>query len=248
MSIKKYIPDSITSMNLLCGVLGVIFTLDGRPDLGFLFMLGAAVADFFDGFAARLLNAYSDLGKQLDSLSDLVSFGVLPALMLHAVMRMSSFELHWTAFLPLLYAVGTAFRLAKFNIDERQHHSFIGLPCPAAAIICGALAYLVTVYSDGFIGQLAESKFVIPVLAVVLALLMVSEIPMFAMKFGGKADESAAAVLENIKRIAFFSITAIATVVVIILQINWAAVPLIAFLSYILINIIFQLLIKKPAV
>ena len=245
MKITKYIPDTITSMNLLCGVLGVIFTLNGRPDIGFLFMLGAAVADFFDGFAARLLHAYSDLGKQLDSLSDLVSFGVLPAIMLHALMRDNfGFECSWVAFLPLVYAVGTAFRLAKFNIDERQHMSFIGLPCPAAAMICGSFAYLATVCPDGIAGQLAGLCWFAPVLAAVLALLMVCEVPMFAMKFGGSHEADAAATLENIKRIAFFSITAIAIVIAVVMGLNWAAVPLIAFTSYILINLIFSVLKK----
>lgn len=239
MSITKYIPDTITSMNLLCGILGVVFTLDGRPDIGFLFMLGAAVADFFDGFAARLLHAYSDLGKQLDSLSDLVSFGVLPALMLYVLMRDSSISCCWICYLPLIYAVGTAFRLAKFNIDERQHMSFIGLPCPAAAMICGSFAYLATVNPLGIAAHLAGLTWFIPVAASVLAYLMVSEVPMFAMKFGGSDNADATATLENIKRISFFSITAIIAVVVIILGINWSAIPLFAFISYILINLVF---------
>ena len=243
MRITKYIPDTITSLNLLCGVLGVIFTLDGRPDIGFLLMIGAAVADFFDGFAARLLHAYSDLGKQLDSLSDLVSFGVLPALMLYVLMRDSNgFSCSWVSFLPLIYAVGTAFRLAKFNIDERQHMSFIGLPCPAAAMICGSFAYLATVNPFGIAASLASLAWFPPVLASVLALLMVSEVPMFAMKFGGShSDADASATLENIKRIAFFSITAIVAVVTIVLSQNWSLVPLLSFTSYILITLLFSI-------
>ncbi len=81
MNIVKHIPNTITSMNLLCGVLGVIFTLDGRIDIAFYLMLAAAVFDFFDGFSARLLKAYSDIGKELDSLADVVSFGVLPSVL-----------------------------------------------------------------------------------------------------------------------------------------------------------------------
>lgn len=229
-------------MNLLCGVIGVIFTLNGRPDIGFVLMLGAAVADFFDGFAARLLHAYSDLGKQLDSLSDLVSFGVLPALMLHTLMRRGAMVPDWVTFLPLLYAVGTAFRLAKFNIDTRQHHSFLGLPCPAAAMICGSFAYIAAVAPASFFGNLAASLWFCPVLAVVLALLMVSEVPMFAMKFGGgKGEKTAQDTLESIKRITFFSIAAISVIVVILIGLPWAAVVLFAFVSYILINLVFLL-------
>ena len=82
MTLKKYIPDAITSMNLICGLVGVMFAVNGKLDLAFYMMLAAAVADFLDGFFARLLNAYSDFGKELDSLCDLVSFGVLPSVML----------------------------------------------------------------------------------------------------------------------------------------------------------------------
>lgn len=242
MSVTKYIPDTITSMNLLCGVIGVIFTLDGRPDIGFILMLGAAVADFFDGFAARLLHAYSELGKQLDSLSDLVSFGVLPALMLHSLIRGGSIVAGWVSYLPLLYAVGTAFRLAKFNIDTRQHHSFLGLPCPAAAMICGSFAYIATVAPSSIFGTLSTSAWFAPALAVVLSLLMVSEIPMFAMKFGGdKGEKTPQDTLESIKRITFFSIAAISLIVVILIGLPWAAVVLFAFISYIIINLVFLL-------
>ena len=135
MSIRKHIPDTITSMNLLCGVMGVIFTLKGRPDIGFLLMIGGAVFDFFDGLAARLLKASSGIGKELDSLADMVSFGVLPSLMLFGLGGSSVPVLKY---LPLILAVFSALRLAKFNLDERQHEGFIGLPTPAAALIIGS--------------------------------------------------------------------------------------------------------------
>ena len=93
MSIKKYIPDFITSMNLLCGVIGVVFAFKGRFDLAFYLMLAGAVCDFCDGLVARLLGAYSDLGKELDSLADLVSFGVLPSVMLYSLMKTFMFEI-----------------------------------------------------------------------------------------------------------------------------------------------------------
>ena len=242
MTIKKYIPDTITSMNLLCGILGVILTLNGNPDYGFLLMIAAAVADFFDGFAARLLHAYSDLGKQLDSLSDMVSFGVLPAVMLHQTMLQASFGAGWCAWIPLIFAVGAAFRLAKYNIDDRQHSTFIGLPSPAAAMICGSFAYLATVCQDGIAAHLAGLSWFIPLIAAVLAYLMVCEVPMFAMKFGVSSDDAgAAATFENFKRITFFSLTVIIAVVVIVLGLNWSAIPLFAFTSYVLINLCFLL-------
>ena len=138
MIIRKAIPDIITSLNLLCGVLGVMFTFNGRPDIAFCMMLAAAVFDFLDGLAARALDAYSDIGKELDSLCDVVSFGVLPALMLYRTM-VDLTGAGVFCCLPLILAVFSALRLAKFNIDERQHGSFLGLPTPASAMICGAL-------------------------------------------------------------------------------------------------------------
>ena len=136
MRIKNLIPNIITSMNLLCGVVGVILSLDGHLEGGFCLMLAAAVCDFFDGFAARLLNATSPVGKELDSLSDVVSFGVLPAIMLYMV---SGDGVRFMKFFPLLLAAFSAYRLAKFNLDERQTTSFIGLPTPANALFWGSL-------------------------------------------------------------------------------------------------------------
>lgn len=240
MALTKYIPNTITSMNLLCGILGVISTLNGRPDTGFLFMIGAAAADFLDGFAARMLKSYSDLGKQLDSLSDMVSFGVLPAVMLTVLMQIYYDKGSFIVYTPLVYAVGTAFRLAKFNIDTRQSSSFIGLPCPAAAMICGSFAYLAVQVPSGIPSCLSGLCWFLPVAAAILALLMVSEIPMFAMKFGSSHPENTITAMENIKRIAFLSISAIAVIVVVILQLNWATVPLFAFVSYILVNLGFR--------
>ena len=134
MTLRKYIPDLITSMNLVCGLLGVVFTLKSRLDIAFACMLAAAVFDFLDGLAARALDAYSDLGKELDSLCDLVSFGVLPALMLCFLMQTYRFDGSWICWLPLLLAVFSALRLAKFNVDPRQTDGFLGLPTPAAAL------------------------------------------------------------------------------------------------------------------
>ena len=142
MTIRKYLPDFLTAMNLVCGLIALTYAFGDRPDIAFYLMLAAAVFDFSDGFAARALKAYSDLGKELDSLCDLVSFGVLPAVMLHRQM-LSSGNSGWLCWIPLLLAVFSALRLAKFNVDERQHASFIGLPTPAAAMLCAAFCHYV---------------------------------------------------------------------------------------------------------
>ena len=122
-------------MNLLSGAMGVIFTLEGRLDIAFPLMLAGAVFDFCDGLAARLLGAYSPMGKELDSLSDMVSFGLLPSLMLYETLRLSGCHCA-LAYVTLILAVLSGLRLAKFNIDERQGTDFIGLATPSSAMIC----------------------------------------------------------------------------------------------------------------
>ena len=232
MSIKKIIPNTITSLNLLSGVLGVIFTLKGHIDIAFPLMLAAAVFDFCDGLAARALDAYSDMGKELDSLSDMVSFGVLPSVMLYAI----SPEGSWTAFIPLFIAVMSGLRLAKFNIDERQSEGFIGLATPACAMICGSLAYFIAAEPGSVVATWAGGGIFIPVVSVCLGLLLVCPLPMFSMKFkkGQKQEHSLL-----IKRTAFLSVAALSVIVVAVLRTNWSAAVTLIFLSYIFVNCIF---------
>ena len=182
MKIVKHIPNTITSLNLLCGVLGVICSLEGRIDYAFYLMLAAAVFDFCDGFSARLLKAYSDIGKELDSLSDMVSFGVLPSVMLYCLMGDLNPDC-WLRLVPLLIAVFSGLRLAKFNVDERQTENFIGLATPSCAILCGSIAYYVTRCPESTIAAWAGVKWSIPVMSVILSGLLVSEFPMFSLKY-----------------------------------------------------------------
>ena len=234
MAFRKAIPNSITSMNLLCGVVGVMFTFNGRPDIAFVMMLAAAVFDFLDGLAARALDAYSDVGKELDSLCDVVSFGVLPALMLHRTMVAFSGAGIFSC-LPLVLAVFSALRLAKFNVDDRQHGSFIGLPTPASAMICGALCCFVYMEPASAPARWCSTVWALPLLAVVLSFLLISELPMFAMKFG-KGIESDRRT--RCKRMAFAGLTLAAAVVTAVLGLHWSLTVLLAFLGYILINLI----------
>ena len=174
MGIVKNIPNTITSMNLLCGVLGVIASLNGRLELAFVLMISAAAFDFCDGLAARLLKAYSEIGKELDSLADDVSFGVLPAVMLFSV---SGTDIVVLKYLPLLLAVFSALRLAKFNLDERQATEFIGLPTPACAMFFASVGYIMQQNAA------AAPPVAAIVASVVFSLLLISPIPMFALKF-----------------------------------------------------------------
>lgn len=234
MEFRKAIPNSITSMNLLCGVMGVIFAFNGRPDVAFHMMLAAAVFDFLDGLAARALNAYSDIGKELDSLCDMVSFGVLPALMLHRTMADLSGAGIFSC-LPLVLAVFSALRLAKFNLDERQHAGFLGLPTPAAAMICGALCCFVYMEPSSAPARWCATVWVIPLLACVLSTLLICEIPMFAMKFGKGMETDKCT---RAKRIAFLAVALAGIIVTIALGQHWSLAVLLAFLGYIVVNLV----------
>lgn len=235
MKITKHIPNMITSLNLLCGVLGVIFVMEGKTSIAFPLMLAAAFFDFFDGLAARLFKASSDMGRELDSLSDLVSFGVLPSLMLVNLMKVCTYSMNWICYIPVVLAVFSGVRLAKFNIDERQHSSFIGLPTPAAAMVCGSLCYFEAVQPGTFISVWAAGKFFVPALSIVLSVLLVSEIPMFSVKFAaGEADH-----FTKGKRISFLVNVILCAVIVIFLGLNWSLVILLTFLMYILMNLVY---------
>lgn len=229
MSLKKHIPNSITSMNLLAGAVGVVLTLQGRLDIAFPLMLAAAVFDFCDGLAARLLGAYSPIGKELDSLADMVSFGLLPSVMLVETMQIHG-RTDWVSFIPLFLAVMSGLRLAKFNVDERQSTDFIGVATPTSAMICGSLTYFIAAEPGTFLEQWAGSAWFLPVIAIVLGLLLVSEIPMFGMKVA-KGHK-----LLDGKRITFLILSAISLVAVIAFRMNWSLAVLAVFLIYLLEN------------
>lgn len=182
-SLTSFIPNTITCLNLLSGCVAVFFAFNLDMEIGslpamswaFIFIGAASVFDFCDGFSARLLHAYSPIGKELDSLSDLVSFGLAPAFLVMNAMQTYGSPL-WVSAFALLIAVMGALRLAKFNVDTRQTTSFIGLPIPANAIFwIGTLAWI---ESHTYPGDVAM---VIIILAV--SLLMVSELKMFSLKF-----------------------------------------------------------------
>ncbi len=229
MGITRHIPNTITSMNLLCGALGVIFTFQGELNIAFYLMLAAAVCDFLDGFAARMLNAYSPMGKELDSLADLISFGLLPSMMMHRRLIEGGMTGFWS-YIPLIIVVFSALRLAKFNVDDRQGENFLGLPTPACAMWCGSLIYAAD-HGVMSMAGLLHGQYLIPIASVVLALLLVCEIPMFSFKFKkGSAY--------NRIRFYFIGIVAVFAIATLILKINWAYIVLLTFTAYILMNIL----------
>lgn len=174
MNIRKHIPNSITMLNLFAGSMGVYFAFQGNYPAAFFAILIAAVFDFLDGFAARLLKAYSPMGKELDSLADVISFGMAPGAIVFSLMEQSVWP-EWLRFVGFLIPVFSALRLAKFNIDENQSSSFIGLPTPANAIFWGGLAY-------SFSYELILNPWITVVLCLLFSALLVAPLPMFALK------------------------------------------------------------------
>ena len=241
MGIVKHIPNTITSMNLLCGAMGVIYAMRGGMDIAFSLMLIAAVFDFCDGLAARLLGSYSPIGKELDSLCDMVSFGLLPSIMLVVTMHLRGSE-GWFIYLPLFLAVMSAVRLAKFNVDDRQTTDFLGVATPTSAIICGALACYIKMEPESALAVWAGSFWLIPAVALVLGLLLVSEIPMFGMKVkkGHK--------LLDAKRILFLTVAVVALVLTFIFKLHLSFTVLTIFTFYIFENLVIWIYSKLSKV
>lgn len=183
--IRKNIPNSITCMNIAAGCMAVISAFKGTSPLWgltglewcYIFIGIAAVMDFCDGMAARLLGAYSDLGKELDSLCDAVSFGVAPAMLVFNLLVCSGAP-EWLPYFTLLIPIAGVLRLAKFNIDTRQTSSFIGLPIPANAIFW--IGFTAVALSCGV--EMLSWYWFIPIV-VVESWLMVSPIKLFSLKF-----------------------------------------------------------------
>lgn len=186
---RKFIPNLITLLNVLCGVIAINLAYSGNTYWAACFILFGAGFDFFDGFAARALNAYSELGKQLDSLADIVTFGVAPALIFYKLIQYSLFKINLTAndYAPafeffLQYAcfvipLFAAYRLAKFNIDDRQTESFLGLPTPANGIFLASLAFVFEKY-----GLFISPHWLVSS-SLLMAFMMVSDVPMLSLKF-----------------------------------------------------------------
>jgi len=197
MKFKHYIPNTITALNLTCGLVSVTRAMQDDLVTATLFILLAAVFDFFDGLAARLLDATSDFGKELDSLADVVSFGVAPGIIVFNLLSVNCEgscnildRYAITPYFGLLIPLTAALRLAKFNIDPRQSGSFIGLPTPASAIFFASVTLVIflqdrfyTLLPMDFLPDFLSATRVLAILAVFFSYLMISDYKMFAIKF-----------------------------------------------------------------
>ena len=219
MAIKKHIPNTITCCNLVSGCVAIAYAFSGNIELSFTWIIIGAVFDFFDGMSARLLNVSSPIGKELDSLADIVTFGVAPSTILFSELSVMSYPaileplrsiLPFTAY---IMAALSALRLAKFNLDERQALGFIGLPTPANALFWGSLII-------GAGKWLEATPFMVFFLLggiLISSWLMVSEIPMFALKFkewGWKGNQvKYIFLLTCIPLLAIFGLTGLAIII-----------------------------------
>jgi len=227
--ILRHLPNILTLGNLLVGSIGIILVFKGMPELGASMIWVAALLDFFDGFAARLLKVHSDLGKQLDSLADLVSFGLLPSILVYYLLD-QHFPQSTLPFIGLAIVIFSALRLAKFNIDTRQSEEFIGLPTPANALFFSVLPWF-NDYNITFAENFTNPYAVI-VLTVIFSLMLVAPVRLFSLKikqFSWSAGK--------------YQFILIILSLVLIFWMQLVAIPLIIFL-YIILSLVRHLTIK----
>lgn len=238
MKLTKYLPDAITCLNLLSGSVAVILAFQDDFDMALAMIVLAAVFDFLDGLAARVFHAYSDIGKELDSLADTVSFGLAPSLILYNWMAGYTTGIQpYVCYIPLLIAAFSALRLAKFNLDTRQSESFLGLPVPASALFAASLAAFAGHY-EHIANTFLANNWAIPAVTVILCALLVSELPMFSMKLKTLKWK------DNAQRFTFLCIIIPAAVILLILKIHWTGIVFTVFAFYIVWNAAAALLRK----
>ena len=240
MNIKRHIPNAITCGNLFCGCLAIVFAFNDDLAYSAMFVGIAAVLDFFDGFAARLLKVGGEMGKQLDSLADMVTFGVVPGVMMFKLIRLGfylnyhpqgfSFLPYGYSFIGFIITIFSAVRLAKFNIDTRQTNSFIGVPTPANSMLICSLPLIYA--SNPKSAFLILNPYLLIAVTIVMSYLLVAELPLFALKFKnfGWAD--------NKIRYSFLIIS-----VILLILFQFIAIPFIIFL-YIVLSVINNMMNK----
>ena len=231
-AIQRNIPNLITLANLTCGLFAIIFAFQGTLTAASLCIFLGAILDFFDGLTARILKISGEFGKQLDSMADMVTFGVAPGfIFFHFIFylnndiifrhSMENDNLFFPASLALLIPIFAAYRLANFNIDSRQTDSFIGLPTPALAIFIAAIPHI-----DFNIFPMFTDIKLLTILAIIMPLLLVLEMPMFSLKINKE---------ESIRsRLNLFRISLIFAAIVLFFSFQFAAIPFIVILYLIL--------------
>lgn len=247
----KHIPNIITLLNLLAGIIATILAVEGNLVLAGVFVLIGIFFDFFDGFLARILNVQGELGKQLDSLADMVTSGVVPGIIMYQLLKQSlgiwnetqvieisetmvwfGFKFHLLPFLGLIISLAAAYRLANFNIDERQTSSFIGLPTPAFALFVLSLPMILK-YSDvAFANDLIANKWFLIAVTLIGSYMMNAELPLFSLKFKDYSFKN------NLIKYTFIFAT-----ILLLIFLQFVAIPLIIVL-YVLFSVMENMINK----
>ncbi len=241
----KQIPNIITSLNLLCGCVAVLFVVTGDMVAASFFVFLGIIFDFFDGFAARLLKAQSDIGLEFDSLADLVTSGVVPGLVMVQLLNMSIFGnnislsnifsttnwntsfMNYLPFIGLMIVIASAYRLAKFNVDTRQTENFIGLPTPANTLFILSLPLILHFQHSQIAESIILNKWFLIGITIISSLLLNAEIRLFALKFKTWDFKI------NSMRYVFLGLCLIALILL-----KFVAIPFIILL-YILLSLLF---------
>lgn len=242
----KQIPNIITSLNLLCGCVAIIFAVSGDLVAASFFAFAGIFFDFFDGLAARLLNAQSQVGLELDSLADVVTSGVVPGIVMLQLLSESitghtmditniTSQVGWNTsivsylpFIGLLITVASAYRLAKFNVDTRQTTSFIGLPTPANTLLILSFPLILAFQNVTFVENIILNEWFLIVMTILSCILLNAEIPLFAFKFKTWGFK------ENAVRYFFLALS-----IVLLVTLKFMALPIIILL-YILISLFYK--------
>ncbi|MFY7879009.1 MAG: CDP-diacylglycerol--serine O-phosphatidyltransferase [Lacibacter sp.] len=248
----RAIPNIFTLLNLVCGCIAIVLILQPEESVAYLkegvlflrlpekmvyaslFLFAAAIIDFLDGFLARLLRATSDMGKQLDSLSDVVSFGVAPSLILYQLLRMSFMQQSngldtpgWYFVPAVLFACAGAWRLARFNIDQRQSRSFRGVPIPISGLVVASLPLMLW-FSHNDIAAMILQPWVLYIIIFILSGFMVSSVPIMSLKLAGLG------VKQNRPQ---YLLLALSLLLIVIFQ--WQSVILI-YLTYVVLSLLLR--------
>ena len=248
MNIKKHIPNFITLLNLFCGCLAVIFAVKNQLEIAAFFVILGIFFDFFDGLAARLLKVQSELGLQLDSLADMVTSGVVPGIVMYQLLNRAlnihekvndghswsdtwhwfENEVHLLPLIGLFITLASAYRLAKFNIDENQTSSFIGLPTPANTLLIISLPLILAyqVNSTVDVHAIILNKWFLIVMTILSSYLLNAKIPLFALKFKNWSFK------DNMIKYIFIIISAL-----LLVFLQFIAIPMIIIL-YVLISLL----------
>jgi CDP-diacylglycerol--serine O-phosphatidyltransferase len=175
---KKHLPNAITCANLFSGCIGIVFAFKGNLETAAYFVIFSGIFDFFDGMVARLLNVKSAIGKDLDSLADMVSFGFLPGVIMFHLLKASDYSSEYLPYLGFIITIFSALRLAKFNNDTRQTEDFIGLNTPMNTLFICSLPFIANDYP-----QVIASSILLIAITAITSFLLVSEIKIFSLKF-----------------------------------------------------------------